>query len=143
MDRTWDPPSILETVERGFLLVVGAAASLVLVAGVQALFRRLLARSLRSVDPRRQVLVFVVPVLVCLVASWRFRVMLAGPLLLLGLNAVQFARGMPPSTPAVEALGWFGRTGAKVGKASWSLAGRGARVARKRLDRDEQDAPPF
>jgi hypothetical protein len=143
LDRTWDPPSFLETVERGFLVAVGVVASVVLVAGVQALFRKLLARSLRSVAPRVQVLVFVVPVLVCLVASWRFRVMLTGPLLLLGLNAVQFARGLPPSTPAVEALGWFGRTGAKVGRASWKVAGRGARAARARLDRPDSDAPPF
>lgn len=150
LDRTWDPPSFLETIERGFLLVVGAVASVLLVAGVQVGYRKLLGRAMRGVDPRRQVALFVLPVLVCLVASWRFRVMLLGPLLLLGLNAVQFARAMPPSTPATVALGWFGRTGAKVGKASWRLAGRGAKAAKSRLDRDEDDTgdspsgrPPF
>lgn len=145
LDRTWDPPSVLETVERGFLLVVGVVASVVLVAGVQILFRKLLARSLRGVEPRRQVLVFVLPVLACLVASWRFRVMLTGPILLLALNAVQFARALPPSTPATEALGWFGRTGAKVGRVGWRIAGKGARAARERLDRPDPDdaTPPF
>lgn len=153
LDRTWDPPSFLETIERGFLMAVGAVASVVLVAGVQVAYRKLLGRAMRGVDPRRQVALFVLPVLACLVASWRFRVMLVGPLLLLGLNVVQFARAMPPSTPATVALGWFGRTGAKVGKASWRLAGRGAKAARSRLDRDDEesssgggpasDRPPF
>jgi hypothetical protein len=147
LDGTWDPPSFLEPIERLFLLVVGVAASLLLVTGVQWLFRRALARRLAGVDPRRQVLLFVVPVLVCLLASWRFRVMLVGPALLLALNAVQLVRGLPPSTPATEAFGWFGRTGSKVGKAGWRLAGKGARAARERRAKDDRakddSAPPF
>ncbi len=143
LDRTWDPPRFLDTVERLVLLIVGVLASLILVTGVQALFRKRLARSLRSVPARQQVLVFVVPVLACLVASWRFRVMLAGPLLLLALNLVQYLRNMPPSTPATQALGWVGRTGVRVGRVSAKAAGKGAAAARKRLDRPDEERPPF
>ena len=77
------------------------------------------------------------------VASLRFEVMVLGPILLLVLNAVQFARGLPPSTPATEAFGWFGRTGSKVGRAGAKAAGRGAAAARRRIDRADEDAPPF
>jgi hypothetical protein len=140
LDGSWDPPSFLDPVERLVLVMVGVAASLVLVTGVQWLFRRALARRLAGVDPRRQVLLFIVPVLVCLLASWRFRVMVVGPALLLGLNLVQLARNLPPSTPATEALGWFGRTGARVGKASWRVAGR---VRDRRTAKHDEPAPPF
>jgi hypothetical protein len=143
VDDRWEPPGFLEPVEQGFLVVVGAVASLLLVTGVQALFRKGIARRLRGVPPRHQVLVFVVPVLLCLVASLRFQVMVLGPVLLLALNAVQFLRGLPPSTPATEAFGWFGRTGARVGKASVKVAGKGATAARRRLDRPDEDDPPF
>jgi hypothetical protein len=143
LDERWEPPGLLEPVEKTFLVVVGAAASLLLVTGVQALFRKGIARRLRGVPARQQVLVFVVPVLCCLVASLRFEVMVLGPILLLALNAVQFARGLPPSTPATEALGWFGRTGAKVGKVGVKVAGKGAAAARRRLDKPDEDAPPF
>lgn len=124
-------------------MVVGAVASLLLVTGVQVLFRKGIARRLRGVPARQQVLVFVVPVLLCLVASMRFGVMVLGPLLLLALNVVQFARGLPPSTPASEAFGWFGRTGARVGRAGVQVAGRGADAARRRrrARRGDDDAP--
>lgn len=143
LDGRWEPPGFLEPIETTFIIVVGAVASLLLVTGVQALFRKGIARRLRDVAPRQQVLVFVVPVLLCLVASLRFQVMVLGPVLLLALNAVQFARGLPPSTPATEALGWFGRAGSKVGRAGVEVAGRGASAARRRLDRPDGDAPPF
>lgn len=143
LDGRWEPPGFLEPIEATFLILVGAAASLLLVTGVQALFRKGIARQLRGVPPRQQVLVFVVPVLLCLVASLRFHVMVVGPVLLLALNAVQLARGLPPSTPATEAFGWFGRTGSKVGRAGVQVAGRGAAAARKRLDKPDGGAPPF
>ena len=143
LDGRWEPPGFLEPVETTFIVVVGALASLLLVTGVQALFRKGIARRLRDVPARHQVLVFVVPVLLCLVASLRFEVMVLGPILLLALNAVQFVRGLPPSTPASEAFGWFGRTGAKVGRAGVKVAGKGASAAKRRLDRPDEDAPPF
>ena len=143
LDGRWEPPGFLEPVETGFIVVVGAIASLLLVTGVQVLFRKGIARQLRSVPPRQQVLVFVVPVVLCLAASLRFEVMVLGPILLLALNAVQFARGLPPSTPASEAFGWFGRTGVKVGRAGAKVAGKGASAARRRLDRPDDEAPPF
>jgi hypothetical protein len=142
LDGRWEPPGVLEPVERGFLVVVGAVASLLLVTGVQVLFRKGIARRLRSVPARQQVLVFVVPVLLCLVASMRFGVMVLGPALLLVLNAVQFVRGLPPSTPAAEAFGWFGRTGAKVGRAGAEVAGRGAEAARRRRAAARRDGDP-
>lgn len=143
LDGRWEPPGFLEPIEKTFLVLVGAVASLLLVTGVQALFRKGIARRLRGVPPRHQVLVFVIPVLLCLAASLQFQVMVLGPVLLLALNAVQFARGLPPSTPATEAFGWFGRTGAKVGKVGVQVAGKGVGAARRRLDKPDDDAPPF
>jgi len=118
LDRTWDPPGFLEPVERAALLLVGLVVSLVLVTGVKAVFRRRLARLLAGVEARTQVAWFCVPVLACLLASWRYRVMLAGPTLLLVLNAAQWLRGLPPSTPAAEVFGWLGR----IGSAGWRRA---------------------
>jgi len=69
LDGTWDPPAWLEPVERAFLLLVGFLASLLFVTIVQVVFRRRLARRLEDVEPRRQVLVFLVPVVACVVAS--------------------------------------------------------------------------
>ncbi len=110
LDRSWDEPSWLSAVESTALLVFGLVASVAFVLAFQVLFRRGIASRLRDVPPRQQVLVFLLPVAACLLASWRFQVMLVGPLLLLALNAVQLVRGLPPSTPASEAFGWFGRT---------------------------------
>lgn len=142
-DERWDPPSFLGPLEDVALLVVGFVASLLLVTGVQVLFRKGIARRLRDVPARQQVAVFVVPVVLCLVGSWRFQIMVAGPALLLLLNVVQFLRKLPPSTPAAEAFGWFGRTGAKVGKATWRVTSAGASAAKRRLDRPDDDAAPF
>jgi len=140
LDRSWDAPSWIAPVETAALLVAGVLASVAFVAAFQALFRRGLARRLREVPPRTQVAVFLLPVLACLFASWRFRVMLVGPLLLLALNAVQYVRNLPPSTPATEALGWFGRTGAAVGRGGVSLA---RRVGSTRSSRGRTDRPPL
>lgn len=141
LDRTWDPPPLLEPVDRVALLVVGAVASVAFVTVVQVLFRTLLARRVDDVDPRRQVLVFLVPVVVCLWASRRFGVMTVGPLLLLVLNLAQLARRLPPSTPASEVFGWAGRLvgrGLREGGRLGSTAAR--RVATRR---DDRPAPPF
>jgi hypothetical protein len=116
LDRSWDAPSWIEPIEKAFLVAAGVVASIVFVLVFQVLFRRGLAQRLQGVPPRTQVLVFLLPVAACLLASWRFRVMLVGPLLLLVLNLVQLARNLPPSTPAVEAFGWFGRTTQRIGK---------------------------
>ena len=53
LDGRWEPPGFLEPVETTFIVVVGAVASLLLVTGVQALFRKGIARRLRGVPPRQ------------------------------------------------------------------------------------------
>jgi len=46
-------------------------------------------------------------------------------------------------TPASEAFGWFGRTGVKVGKATWNATSTGASAAKRRLGRPDEGKPPF
>ncbi len=145
LDGTWDPPALVEPVERAFLLLVGFVASLVFVTVVQVVFRRRLARRLEDVEPRRQVLVFLIPVVACLIASRHFGVMVMGPLLLLVLNLTQLARNLPPSTPAREVFGRMGRVAVAGGRGAGRMSQQASTGARRMLaDRRDDDPPaPF
>lgn len=142
LDRVWDPPSLLAPIETAFLVSVGLIASVGFVAVVQLLFRRRLATLLVDVAPRRQTLVALVPALCCLVLSYRFRVMIVGPGLLIALNLAQLARGLPPSTPTDEVFGWAGRTVGRAGRRTARKVGRGASGARRIADR-RRSRPPL
>ncbi len=145
LDGTWDPPAWLAPVERAVLLVVGFLASLLFVTIVQVVFRRRLARRLEDVEPRRQVLVFLVPVVGCLVASRHFGVMVTGPLLLLVLNLTQLARNLPPSTPAREVFGRVSRVAVAGGRQAGRMSQQASSSARRLLQEQRRDdpSPPF
>ncbi|MGK2948962.1 MAG: hypothetical protein ACSLFP_10330 [Acidimicrobiales bacterium] len=142
LDGTWDPPALLEPVERAFLLLVGFLASLLFVTIVQVVFRRRLARRLEDVEPRRQVLVFLVPVVACLIASRHFGVMVTGPLLLLLLNVTQLARNLPPSTPAREVFGRVSRVAVAGGRSAGRLGQQATRSARQAVAERDGKGPP-
>lgn len=141
LDGTWDPPALLEPVERAFLLLVGFVASLLFVTIVQVVFRRRLATRLEDVEPRHQVLVFLVPVVACLIASRHFGVMVMGPLLLLVLNLTQLARNLPPSTPAREVFGRVSRVAVAGGRQAGRVGQQTSARARRLLD-ERRDADP-
>ena len=142
LDGTWDPPAWLAPVERAFLLVVGFLASLLFVTIVQVVFRRRLARRLEDVEPRRQVLVFLVPVVGCLIASRHFGVMVTGPLLLLALNLTQLAGNLPPSTPAREVFGRVSRVAVAGGRQAGRVSQQASSSARRLLQEQRRDDPP-
>lgn len=143
LDRAWNPPALVAPIETAVLVVVGLLASVGFVAIVQFLFRRRLASWLADVAPRQQTLVALVPAVCCLVLSYRFRVMLVGPALLIALNLAQLARGLPPSTPAGEVFGWAGRAVGRAGRGTARAIGRGASGARRAVTRRRAPRPPL